>query len=95
MQDNVYIKNSQNILYGTKKTKSWNPQKRKDAVGRIIIANPTEGERYTLHLLLLNPIEGSTSFTDKNPSTEKKHHLFKKLPYYMGYYNQTIISNNV
>ncbi|WP_160070466.1 hypothetical protein, partial [Sphingobacterium bovisgrunnientis] len=42
-------------------SKIWSPRKSRDVIGRIITANPCEGERYYLRLLL-NHIRGSTSF---------------------------------
>ncbi|KAK2665791.1 hypothetical protein Ddye_004365 [Dipteronia dyeriana] len=43
--------------------KIWTARKRDNVIGRIVIAYPTEGERYYLRLLL-NHIKGATSFDD-------------------------------
>ena len=32
-------------------SKSWQPRKQKDSIGRAVAANPLEGERYFLRLL--------------------------------------------
>ncbi|KAG7972490.1 hypothetical protein I3843_07G186700 [Carya illinoinensis] len=39
----------------------WTPRKKKTVIGRIVTANPFEGERYYLRMLL-NHIKGATSF---------------------------------
>ncbi|KAG5558126.1 hypothetical protein RHGRI_008145 [Rhododendron griersonianum] len=43
------------------RSKTWEKRKQGNVVGRIITANPTEGERYYLRLLL-NHVRGPTSF---------------------------------
>ncbi|XP_071901098.1 uncharacterized protein [Coffea arabica] len=43
--------------------KLWEVRKQRDCIGRVVIANPTEGERYFLRLLLLN-VKGPKSFAD-------------------------------
>ncbi|XP_022865960.1 uncharacterized protein LOC111385777, partial [Olea europaea var. sylvestris] len=43
--------------------KTWTPRKKQIVVGRIVLVNPSEGERYFLRLLL-NHIRGPTSFDD-------------------------------
>ncbi|XP_022894082.1 uncharacterized protein LOC111408566 [Olea europaea var. sylvestris] len=43
--------------------KTWTPRKKQIFVGRIVSVNPSEGERYFLHLLL-NHIRGPISFDD-------------------------------
>ncbi|KAL5572066.1 hypothetical protein UlMin_021663 [Ulmus minor] len=47
----------------SKRDKLWFPRKKHYAIGRVVTANPTEGERYYLRLLL-NHIRGITSFED-------------------------------
>jgi hypothetical protein len=42
-------------------TKIWTPRKKQVVIGRIVTANPSEGERYFLRVLL-NHIRGPTSF---------------------------------
>ncbi|XP_027103066.1 uncharacterized protein [Coffea arabica] len=44
-------------------SKSWQPRKQKDSIGRIVAANPLEGERYFLRLLLLQ-VRAPTSYDD-------------------------------
>ncbi|KAL0294955.1 UNVERIFIED_CONTAM: hypothetical protein Sradi_6859000 [Sesamum radiatum] len=46
-----------------KRDRCWRERKKRDVIGRISGANPIEGERYYLRLLL-NHIKGSTSFQD-------------------------------
>ncbi|XP_012837726.1 PREDICTED: uncharacterized protein LOC105958267 [Erythranthe guttata] len=46
-----------------KKYKCWNERKKRDVIGRINGANPIEGERFYLRLLL-NHVRGPTSFQD-------------------------------
>nr|XP_027108614.1 uncharacterized protein LOC113728258 [Coffea arabica] len=41
--------------------KYWSARKQKDSIGRIVAANPSEGDRYFLRLLLVN-VKGPTSF---------------------------------
>ncbi|XP_022888792.1 uncharacterized protein LOC111404232 [Olea europaea var. sylvestris] len=43
--------------------KIWTPRKQQLVIGRIVTANPSEGERYFLRILL-NHIKGPTSFDD-------------------------------
>ncbi|PKA56688.1 ATP-dependent DNA helicase PIF1 [Apostasia shenzhenica] len=43
--------------------KFWSKRKKQKVIGRIALANPVEGERYYLRLLL-NHVKGPTSFTD-------------------------------
>ncbi|KAM6570896.1 hypothetical protein CsatA_014976 [Cannabis sativa] len=43
--------------------KQWTPRKKKKVIGRIVTANPLEGERYYLRLLLSH-VRGPTSFED-------------------------------
>ncbi|XP_042942909.1 uncharacterized protein LOC122277096 [Carya illinoinensis] len=50
-----YVWNQQN--------KDWTPQKKKTVIGRIVTANPFEGERYYLRILL-NHVRGPLSFDD-------------------------------
>ncbi|XP_071904281.1 uncharacterized protein [Coffea arabica] len=44
-------------------SKSWQPRKQKDSIGRVVAANPLEGERYFLRLLLLH-VRAPTSYDD-------------------------------
>ncbi|KAH7843232.1 hypothetical protein Vadar_014156 [Vaccinium darrowii] len=46
-----------------KKSKCWTKRKTREVIGRINGANPTEGERYYLRLLL-NHVRGPTSFAN-------------------------------
>ncbi|XP_022893735.1 uncharacterized protein LOC111408164 [Olea europaea var. sylvestris] len=41
----------------------WSPRKKQNVIGRIVAANPFEGERYFLRVLL-NHVKGSKSFQD-------------------------------
>ncbi|KAG6657396.1 hypothetical protein CIPAW_04G088100 [Carya illinoinensis] len=50
-----YVWNQQN--------KDWTPRKKKTVIGRIVTANPFEGERYYLRILL-NHVRGPLSFDD-------------------------------
>ncbi|XP_060962816.1 uncharacterized protein LOC115724117 isoform X1 [Cannabis sativa] len=50
-----YVWNNQN--------RRWTPRKKKTVIGRIVTANPLEGERYFLRILL-NHIKGPLSFED-------------------------------
>ncbi|XP_074304074.1 uncharacterized protein LOC141638631 [Silene latifolia] len=52
-------------MYGMieKKDKFWTPREKGFALGRLVYANPSEGERYYLRLLLAN-VRGPTSFDD-------------------------------
>ena len=43
--------------------KYWSARKQKNSIGRIVAANPSEGDRYFLRLLLIN-VKGPTSFDD-------------------------------
>ncbi|XP_062093997.1 uncharacterized protein LOC133800034 [Humulus lupulus] len=43
--------------------KQWTPRKKKTVIGRIVTANPLEGERYYLRLLLTH-LKGPISFQD-------------------------------
>ncbi|KAG5514913.1 hypothetical protein RHGRI_036082 [Rhododendron griersonianum] len=44
-------------------SRSWHERKQKEVIGRIITANPKEGERYYLRLLLTH-VPGPTSYVD-------------------------------
>ncbi|KAL7246824.1 hypothetical protein ACSBR2_001852 [Camellia fascicularis] len=44
-------------------SKHWKPRKKHRTIGRIVAANPLEGERYFLRILLIH-IKGATSFTN-------------------------------
>ncbi|XP_042954554.1 uncharacterized protein LOC122290960 [Carya illinoinensis] len=50
-----YVWNQQN--------KDWTPRKKKTVIGRIVTANPFDGERYYLRILL-NHVRGPLSFDD-------------------------------
>ena len=64
-------KEAQKILYKefpkhfvwNQRDKLWTPKKQRNVIGRIVVANPIEGDRYYLHLLL-NHLKGATSFLD-------------------------------
>ncbi|KAL5581039.1 hypothetical protein UlMin_013481 [Ulmus minor] len=66
---NITNKKAKTLLYREfskhfvwdKKYKLWIPRKKGNVIGRIVTANPPEGERYYLRLLL-NHIKGATSF---------------------------------
>lgn len=59
---NCYIKNFKNILSGINKIKYGLYEKKKcNVIGRIVIANPNDSERYYLYSLL-NHIRSATSF---------------------------------
>ena len=63
-QEKYYIENSQNTTVGLKEKKVWQIRKQKSGqIGRIIYANPAEGERYFLRVLL-NHVRGATSYKD-------------------------------
>nr|XP_027096174.1 uncharacterized protein LOC113716072 [Coffea arabica] len=44
-------------------SRTWGIRKQRQVIGRIVSANPSEGERYFLRVLLLN-VKGPTSFDD-------------------------------
>lgn len=46
-----------------KQSKTWKARQQKDVIGRIVSANPNEGERYFIRLLLTH-IPGATSYMD-------------------------------
>ena len=52
-------------------------KKKRDVIGRVVIANPMEGERYYLRLLL-NHIKGSTSFEDLKIVNDVKTPSFRE-----------------
>jgi hypothetical protein len=62
---------AQNLLYKefpehfvwNQRDKIWTSRKQRNVIGRIVAANPIEGERYYLRLLL-NHVKGPTSFHD-------------------------------
>ncbi|XP_027155566.1 uncharacterized protein LOC113755901 [Coffea eugenioides] len=47
----------------TPKTKTWSEREHRRVIGRLVTANPKEGERYFLRLLLCH-VRGPTSFDD-------------------------------
>ncbi|XP_074315178.1 uncharacterized protein LOC141651361 [Silene latifolia] len=51
------------VWHDRKKDKFWTPREKGFALGRLVYANPSEGERYYLRLLLAN-VRGPTSFDD-------------------------------
>ncbi|XP_042972722.1 uncharacterized protein LOC122304514 [Carya illinoinensis] len=63
MPGHCYTKNFQNFMFGANNTKSGLVGKKKTVIGRIITANPFEGERYYLRILL-NHVRGPLSFED-------------------------------
>lgn len=66
---NIYDPNARKYLYrefpehytSKKSKKLWEPRKRRFQIGRLVYANPSEGERYYLRLLL-NHVRGATLF---------------------------------
>ncbi|XP_073291189.1 uncharacterized protein [Primulina huaijiensis] len=46
-----------------RRTKIWNERRKRQVIGRLNLANPTEGERYYLRVLLLH-VRGAVSFDD-------------------------------
>ena len=62
-QGKYYIENSQNTTVGSK-GKMWQIRKQMSGqIGQIVYANPTEGERCFLRVLL-NHVRGATSYED-------------------------------
>ncbi|KAG6705369.1 hypothetical protein I3842_07G176100 [Carya illinoinensis] len=55
----------------------WTPRKKKTIIGRIVTANPFEGERYYLRMLL-NHIRGATSFEKLRTVNATSHGLLNK-----------------
>ncbi|KAG7980703.1 hypothetical protein I3843_05G196400 [Carya illinoinensis] len=55
----------------------WTPRKKKTVIGRIVTANPFEGERYYLRMLL-NHIRGATSFEKLRTVNATSHGLLNK-----------------
>ncbi|XP_023771820.1 uncharacterized protein LOC111920477 [Lactuca sativa] len=55
----------------------WNPRKQAPAVGRLVYANPAEGERYYLRVLLCH-IRGPTCFEDLYTVNDVRHPTFRK-----------------
>ncbi|CAH1424037.1 unnamed protein product [Lactuca virosa] len=60
-----------------KQSRLWNPQKVSPAVGRLVSANPAEGERYYLHVLLCH-VRGPTCFEDLYTVNNVRHPTFRK-----------------
>ncbi|PKA58541.1 ATP-dependent DNA helicase PIF1 [Apostasia shenzhenica] len=56
--------------------KIWSKRKQQKVIGRIATANPSEGERYYLRLLL-NHIKGPTSFTNLLTYQNVEHNSFR------------------
>ncbi|XP_012856955.1 PREDICTED: ATP-dependent DNA helicase PIF1-like [Erythranthe guttata] len=59
------------------KFKCWNERKKRNVIGRVNGANPIEGERFYLRLLL-NHVRGPTSFEDLLTVNHKKYSSFKE-----------------
>ncbi|XP_056689635.1 uncharacterized protein [Spinacia oleracea] len=83
---NKMKKNPKNLLYKqfpkefvwNSQSKTWNKRgtkKTKKVIGRVVTANPIEGERYYLRILL-NHIGTSTSFDDLKTLNNKKANTF-------------------
>ncbi|KAD4178348.1 hypothetical protein E3N88_26939 [Mikania micrantha] len=64
-------------------SRRWNRRLRKAQRGRIVSANPAEGERYYLRLLLSN-IKGPTSFEDLCTVNGVKYTTFRKAALEIG-----------
>ncbi|CAH1412021.1 unnamed protein product [Lactuca virosa] len=60
-----------------KQSHLWNPRKVSPAVGRLVSANPTEGERYYLRVLLCH-FRGPTCFEDQYTVNNVRHPTFRK-----------------
>lgn len=54
----------------------WSRRMRGDSVGRMIIVQPTEGDRFYLHLLLKHK-KGATSFNDLKTVDGEHHETFR------------------
>ncbi|XP_022014958.1 uncharacterized protein LOC110914479 [Helianthus annuus] len=61
----------------------WNPRGRKNQRGRIVSANPAEGERYYLRLLLSN-VRGPTSFEHLCTVNGQRCETFRKAALELG-----------
>ncbi|XP_076929149.1 uncharacterized protein LOC143593388 [Bidens hawaiensis] len=61
----------------------WNRRTRKTQRGRIVSANPAEGKRYYLRLLLTH-VRGPTSFDDLQTVNGVQHTTFRKTALEMG-----------
>ncbi|KAK9065053.1 hypothetical protein SSX86_016437 [Deinandra increscens subsp. villosa] len=64
-------------------TRHWNPRKAKSQRGRVVSANPAEGERYYLRVLLSN-VKGPTSFEDLCTVNGVRHTTFRKAALELG-----------
>ncbi|XP_022026932.1 uncharacterized protein LOC110927913 [Helianthus annuus] len=64
-------------------TRRWNPRGRKNQRGRIVSANPAEGERYYLRLLLSN-VRGPTSFEHLCTVNGQRCETFRKAALELG-----------
>ncbi|XP_073121078.1 uncharacterized protein [Henckelia pumila] len=58
-------------------TRTWKPRKQRQVIGRVNSANPVEGERYYLRLLLLH-VRGPKSYCDLLTIGEKLCFTFKE-----------------
>ncbi|CAH1442934.1 unnamed protein product [Lactuca virosa] len=68
----------------------WNPRKQAPAVGRLVYANPAEGERYYLRVLLCH-IRGPTCFEDLYTVNDVRHPIFRKAALEKGRLFATIL----
>nr|XP_027108929.1 uncharacterized protein LOC113728764 [Coffea arabica] len=65
--------------------RKWEPRKQKDSIGRIVTANPMEGERYFLRLLLTN-VKSPTSFDDLRTINGAYVRTFREAAILRGYF---------
>ncbi|XP_027166434.1 uncharacterized protein LOC113766438 [Coffea eugenioides] len=65
--------------------RKWEPRKQKDCIGRIVAANPMEGERYFLRLLLTH-VESPTSFDHLKTINGVYVHTFREAAILRGYF---------
>ncbi|KAI3740150.1 hypothetical protein L2E82_30571 [Cichorium intybus] len=59
------------------RSRLWNPREQRPAIGRLVSANPAEGERYYLRVLLCH-ISGPTCFEDLYKVNNVRHPTFRK-----------------
>ncbi|KAI7743226.1 hypothetical protein M8C21_009806, partial [Ambrosia artemisiifolia] len=67
-----------------KKTRSWGQRSQRPQRGRIVSANPAEGERYYLRILLTH-VRGPTSFEDLRRVGAVTHPTFRKAALERGF----------
>lgn len=60
-----------------KQTRVWKLRERGDVIGRIITANPCEGERYYLRMLL-NHVPGPTSYSNLRTVQSSIYNTFRE-----------------